>query len=947
MYGDFEDGPGSGEGSYLEDGDSMSEGTSTYDLRLPARSKSFVDRWQSHPQRTSDPSSAAMSTGNRISQSSQYTLLSFSNAHIFEDSFVLSSYSLRPYELLELHPARCIIQLPRDAVSLYVQPYFEARVDALRNMTKDKAEGFLGRVNLGSSSKRNALGIKIGSQKGVLYGSEPGVSTDYTRQQRSWEEEQVKEKNDKHERAHAKKGQDNGQKKRKMEWKQRWIVIHEGKVRLSQHRADTSNTRTFSLDSIIAIRGAEHLPKPYANMASSQHIICVKFRQEGVTPAVKAIPSPLIPTPDKDALSASMPSTRQPSPAPRIRESYHHYRPLPIDEHNPLNEPPQQQQHRGVQTLTSPPSSFIDSTLSPSRSNASISLSGSLSGSVKSRHTSNSSIQELDASMGTATGMATGIWGMTGHMDTNRSFSVGTPTSVSSASTSRSVSVGTGPRERGEAEEEWNKIEKEKEKADEVGEWIVLDICDDGAYTALLRILHRHTPRPISSTFLPKTTTPSANISSPSSVKLINTTSPKQSVHFPGTPSSPIAFTSPFGSGSPPSSAQDAPWNVPVAYSSGTSGGDYLFGTGYLAPSGAQQYPEWRTRLVGRARKVGVGDIGVAKEWVMWGKDVEELAEVNDKEDTETEDNAFVGRKRRDTIGTLASVANDGTIGLAISSPPPSPAPSTHRRDDTDEDEDETLSDYEWEGWMRDLDRQFEVEEEARRRKLKPRRDPSILSSRSSSDSLHYRPRALTLSTAPTSPLPSSSFLSPDTGYPSHPPGSPIGLSASPTRRRSSTVTAASSGSRLLRKKEKGKERERELPPPLPNLPVNLVQATSPDKPKLHLAVSDIGHSLGPLSALLKADQDDISELPASDPHPRRTALLRHVRSASNLQRSLRGEKDRNILRDQEGLSASTSNIAGEISESSVATVAPTERKGGLRGRLVRGLDSALDFVTT
>jgi len=248
---------------------------------------------------------------------------------------------------------------------------------------------------------------------------------------------------------------------------------------------------------------------------------------------------------------------------------------------------------------------------------------------------------------------------------------------------------------------------------------------------------------------------------------------------------------------------------------------------------------------------------------------------------------------------------------------------------------------------MRDLDRQFEVEEEARRQKLKLRRDTSILSSRSSSDSLHHRPRALTLSTASTSPLPSSLFLlSPDTGYPSHPPGSPIGSSASPTRRRSSTVTSASPGSRLLRKKEKGKERERELPPPLPNLPVNFAQAKSSEKPRLQLAVSDIGQSSGPLSALPKADNDDVRELPASDPHPRRTALLRHVRSASNLQRSLRGEKDRNILRDQEGLSASTSNIAGQSSETSGATVAPIERKGGLRERLVRGLDSALDVFT-
>lgn len=475
----------------MDDGDSMSEGTSTFDIhRLPPRSKSFVDHWQSKPQRRSESSSSALSTASKNSQSSYYTLLSFSNAHILEDNFELSSYSLRPYELLELHPGRYIIQLPRDVVSDYVQPYFEARVDALRSMAKDKAEGFLGIVNMGGSGKKAGLSIKIGSRKGLLYNSEPGVSTDYLKQQ-SWQEEQNQEK---HERTTNKKDQDNGKKKRKMEWKQRLMVIHEGKLRLSQHHSvsvfalaslimivkplqDATNTRAFSLNSLICIRGAEHLPRPYANLSANQRIVCVKFRMEGVTQAVPAMPTPARSS-AKDSPNTSRPSTRQPSPAPPLRESYHQHQSILIDQQSSQNPSPQQQ-NRGIQTSASPPSSYNSVlSLSPTtRSNT----SSSLSSSIKSRHTSNSSSEwtgERDANLGTRTGMTAGIWGMPVNVETSRSLGIGT--SIGASTSSRNVSGATDINDSGEVGGDWETIEKEKEKADEIGEWIVLDIYDDG-----------------------------------------------------------------------------------------------------------------------------------------------------------------------------------------------------------------------------------------------------------------------------------------------------------------------------------------------------------------------------------------------------------------------------------------------------------------------------------
>lgn len=381
--------------------------------------------------------------------------------------------------------------------------------------------------------------------------------------------------------------------------------------------------------------------------------------------------------------------------------------------------------------------------------------------------------------------------------------------------------------------------------------------------------------------------------------------------------------------------------------------------------------------LVDRARKIGVGDVGKAMEWVMWGKDEgqgdEEVKGEPGKgkgkeegEGEDTEDGGWVRRRRRDTIGTMASVASDGTVGPAesfISSSGVSRrSTGIGRGDGVADDDEEVLSDVEWEGWMRDLDRQSKVEKEAQRRKEHKDREARQLavdasdrtiSNQSSTDSLRPRPRALTLTIlAPTSPTTASvsSFTRcPDT--PSTPsgiltvstsPGSATGSPAiSPVRRRSSTVTAANMGSRLLRKKDKGKEKEKEKepPPPLPEFPADFVRTASA-KPRLTLALSGtVGSSTCPPSAVA---EEDATCVPPSDPHPRRTALLRHVRSASNMQRGLRGDRDK----DQDHSAASTVGSLGDASETSGTTQVPTKKRSGLE-RLVRGLDSALDFVTT
>ena len=71
----------------------------------------------------------------------QYTLLSFSTGQILEDQRSVEYYRLFPHELLELHTHLSIIKLSRELIDDYVKPYFEARVWALRVVVRDDDGG--------------------------------------------------------------------------------------------------------------------------------------------------------------------------------------------------------------------------------------------------------------------------------------------------------------------------------------------------------------------------------------------------------------------------------------------------------------------------------------------------------------------------------------------------------------------------------------------------------------------------------------------------------------------------------------------------------------------------------------------------------------------------------------------------------------------------------------
>ncbi|KAK1215002.1 hypothetical protein PQX77_022413 [Marasmius sp. AFHP31] len=179
-------------------------------------------------------------------------------------------------------------------------------------------------------------------------------------------------------------------------------------------------------------------------------------------------------------------------------------------------------------------------------------------------------------------------------------------------------------------------------------EWIVLDLGDDHAYKSFLRILHRHAPHSIFSSFVQ-----SLSLSLPAipSLPPASPTTPNPTPIGDGTPSpSPIVFApapadprnrhrhqtshsyeiAAIGNGSadgdehdehthphPPHSHDDSAVTTPresEIFPMPNSEGTKLLNT-----FGALPYPEWRVELVTRARKSGMGGVNKAMEMFLWG----------------------------------------------------------------------------------------------------------------------------------------------------------------------------------------------------------------------------------------------------------------------------------------------------------------------------------------
>lgn len=185
----------------------------------------------------------------------QYTLISFSTGTILEDDYTLSWYNLRPYELLEMHRSGKVVQLPREIMSEYVQPYFESKSRALRAVWSVKSGRFESpsatgnRLHARGRDKTTAIQISLQPEKKT--------------------------------------------KKAKVEWKDRWIVINHGTLSLCKDSSGGTPLHHFPLTSLRALRGAESLARA-CSIIAEQRVVCLKFQsKEFMASSVSASSPPL------------------------------------------------------------------------------------------------------------------------------------------------------------------------------------------------------------------------------------------------------------------------------------------------------------------------------------------------------------------------------------------------------------------------------------------------------------------------------------------------------------------------------------------------------------------------------------------------------------------------------------------------------------------------------
>lgn len=132
----------------------------------------------------------------------RYTLISFSTGSILEDEFTLSWYNLRPYELLEVHPIGTVVPLQREVLAYYIQPYFQARVKFLRVVCNHRSGRF------------EASGIDIQFEHNGYVARDKLADTLDSFPQKS------------------NSFQTDKRRRTKINWKTRWVVIHQGVLSL-------------------------------------------------------------------------------------------------------------------------------------------------------------------------------------------------------------------------------------------------------------------------------------------------------------------------------------------------------------------------------------------------------------------------------------------------------------------------------------------------------------------------------------------------------------------------------------------------------------------------------------------------------------------------------------------------------------------------------------------
>lgn len=272
----------------------------------------------------------------------------------------------------------------------------------------------------------------------------------------------------------------------------------------------------------------------------------------------------------------------------------------------------------------------------------------------------------------------------------------------------------------------------ERRKDDEHGEWIILDLGNEQAYTSILRIFHRHLSVPSSSSF-----TPSVPV-----IPFERPTSPGRPLggHPPFWSSTTLASQKEVDEEISPTTRKRATSDAGLASGShrafgqesdADDDGDYFASSPFritksksrhptiLASLGVGNttnrrgpfeplpYPEWRLEVVERAQAAGMGERGRPLDLILFGN---RPSFQMDESKRQKSLKSYDSRSRRSTVTTLSmrrpSHVNDGET---IRSDSDKKEGSVN--DGSDDiiqvsDSEEEMSEVEWRGWMGDLHRQ-------------------------------------------------------------------------------------------------------------------------------------------------------------------------------------------------------------------------------------------------
>ncbi|KDQ52061.1 hypothetical protein JAAARDRAFT_40448 [Jaapia argillacea MUCL 33604] len=433
----------------------------------------------SYPSSSSPPPTpAATNTPLSPFHYSLFTLLSFSTTRILQDEYTLAWYGLQPYELVEMHPVGGIVKVDRGIVAKYVEPYFEGRVRTLRVVwkeVKDPADQRKDASSIASSSNRLTK-----SKPDSLPFSDPSPIIPV----RSSPSLPIK-------------------KSSKIEWRERWVVISGGVLRLCKDRKDPSSGQSWPLSTLHALRGSEHLSKAVVSSSSSSSttlpstpddqtkskhsIICAKFTQGH--PVGRNVHFSL-------GHGAGGGGNHTSSNGGRVGTGGGGVMSAPT---SPLSPPP----NLFTSGFVSSPQAYSFGSAGGGGGEGYLQAGGDL----WARRGSLPSLFE-----------GSGLGGPGGEKEKGKDVD------------GRKDKDGEGKKDSG-------KKEKEKE---EDAIWIVLDLLDECAYTSLLRILHLHSGPHLSSSFLPRPASTSSNPSTHTS---------NSSTSYSGLISKPSSTTSSVSTG--------------------------------------------------------------------------------------------------------------------------------------------------------------------------------------------------------------------------------------------------------------------------------------------------------------------------------------------------------------------------------------------------------------